>query len=132
GQSTNDVFPTATRLALLLGTEKLVTAGRDLVESLAKKSNAFADVLKTGRTHLQDAVPMTLGQEFGGWAECIRRGVNDVTQASAQLFELNIGATAVGTGLNAGEEFRRKVVTHLAEYISLPVTPALNLFRVTQ
>src|SRR6185436_12335065 len=132
GQSTNDVFPTATRLALLLGTEKLVTAGRDLVESLAKKSDAFADVLKTGRTHLQDAVPMTLGQEFDGWAECIRRGANDVAQASEQLLELNIGATAVGTGLNAGENFRRKVVTHLAEYTSLPVTPALNLFRVTQ
>jgi aspartate ammonia-lyase len=132
GQSTNDVFPTATRLALLLGTGPLVKAGQDLVESLAKKSDTFVDVLKTGRTHLQDAVPMTLGQEFGGWAECIRRGADDVAQASEQLLELNIGATAVGTGLNAGEDFRWKVVEKVAAYTGLPVTPALNLFRVTQ
>src|SRR5919204_225322 len=101
GQSTNDVFPTATRLALLLGAGPLVAAARDLAEALARKSDQFAHILKTGRTHLQDAVPMTLGQEFGGWADCIRRGAEDVAQASEQLDELNIGATAVGTGLNA-------------------------------
>src|SRR5436309_1665860 len=74
GQSTNDVYPTATRVALLLGAEPLVRSGRALAESLARRSDDFADVLKTGRTHLQDAVPMTLGQEFAGYAECIGGG----------------------------------------------------------
>ena len=132
GQSTNDVVPTATRLALLLGTAPLVAAGQALVQSLTKKADAFAHVLKTGRTHLQDAVPITLGQEFGGYAECVRRGTDDVEEASEQLHELNIGATAVGTSLNAGDDFRRIVVDHLARYTSLPLTPARNLFRVTQ
>src|SRR5580765_6824514 len=132
GQSTNDVFPTATRLALLLGAAPLVAAARTLADSLARKAVEFADVLKTGRTHLQDAVPITLGQEFSGYAECVRRGGEDVAHAAAQLEELNIGATAVGTGLNAGDEFRRRVVGHLARYTNLPVKPAANLFRVTQ
>src|SRR5438309_1144930 len=132
GQSTNDVFPTATRLALLLGAAPLVAAAHALVESLARKADEFADVLKTGRTHLQDAVPITLGQEFGGYAECVRRGAEDVASASEQLRELNIGATAVGTGLNAGDEYRRLAVQNLARYTNLPLTPASNLFRVTQ
>jgi len=132
GQSTNDVFPTATRLALLLGANPLVAAARALADSLARKGDEFAGVLKTGRTHLQDAVPMTLGQEFSGYAECVRRGAEDVAQASEQLFELNIGATAVGTGLNAGDEYRRLAVANLARYTNLPLRPALNLFRVTQ
>jgi aspartate ammonia-lyase len=131
-QSTNDVFPASTRLALLLGTGPLVKAAQDLVESLERKSDEFVGVLKTGRTHLQDAVPMTLGQEFGGYAACVRRGADDVADASKQLRELNIGATAVGTGLNAGEDYRRRVVQNLARSTGLPLTPAQNLFRVTQ
>src|SRR3977135_4050238 len=94
GQSTNDVYPTATRLALLLGAAPLVDAGRALAESLNRKAVEFAAVIKTGRTHLQDAVPITLGQEFSGYAACIERGSQDVAAASAQLQELNIGATA--------------------------------------
>ncbi len=132
GQSTNDVFPTATRLALLLGATPLVAAAQALVESLSRKAEAFAGVLKTGRTHLQDAVPITLGQEFSGYAECVRRGADDVAEASEQLQELNVGATAVGTGLNAGDEYRRLIVATLARYTGLPLEPALNLFRVTQ
>jgi fumarate hydratase class II/aspartate ammonia-lyase len=132
GQSTNDVYPTSARLALLLGAAPLVAAGRTLADALASKAAAFADIVKTGRTHLQDAVPITLGQEFGGYAACIRRGADDVAGASAQLTELNIGATAVGTGLNAGDEFRRLVVERLAHYTNLPLKPAANLFRVTQ
>ena len=131
-QSTNDVYPTATRLALLLGAEPLVLSARALADSFARKSDEFADVLKTGRTHLQDAVPITLGQEFSGYAECIRRGAEDVATASEQLHELNMGATAVGTGLNAGEDYRRLVVENLVRYTKLPLKPALNLFRVTQ
>jgi len=132
GQSTNDVFPTATRLALLIGARPLVAAAHGLAESLGRKSDEFAGILKTGRTHLQDAVPMTLGQEFSGFSECVRRGGEDLAQASEQLQELNIGATAVGTGLNAGDEYRRRVVDHLARYTGLPLRPATNLFRVTQ
>jgi len=131
-QSTNDVFPTATRLALLAGAAPLVAAAHALVESLARKADELADVLKTGRTHLQDAVPITLGQEFSGWAECVRRGAEDVAQAAEQLHELNIGATAVGTGLNAGDDYRRLVVQHLARYSGVALVPATNLFRVTQ
>jgi len=132
GQSTNDVFPTATRLALLAGSGPLVLAAHELADGLTRKGTAFAHVLKTGRTHLQDAVPMTLGQEFGGWAACIERGADDVASASTQLEELNLGATAVGTGLNAGEPFRRLVVGNLGRETHLPLRPAANLFRVTQ
>jgi aspartate ammonia-lyase len=132
GQSTNDVFPTATRLALLLGATPLVQASRELMASLEHKADTFADVLKTGRTHLQDAVPITLGQEFSGWAACVRQGADDVAAAAEQLRELNIGATAVGTGLNAGDDYRRRVVERLSEYTGLTLRPATNLFRVTQ
>ena len=132
GQSTNDVFPTATRLALLLGAAPLVAAARALGDAFTRKADAFADVLKTGRTHLQDAVPITLGQEFSGFADCIRAGAADVTAAAQQLHELNIGATAVGTSLNAGDEYRRVIVAALARATNLPLRPAANLFRVTQ
>src|SRR5437764_797139 len=132
GQSTNDVFPTSTRLALLMGAAPLVAAAGALADSLARKGDEFAGVLKTGRTHLQDAVPITLGQEFSGYAACVRRGADDVAEASKQLRELNIGATAGGTGLNAGDDYRRLVVENLARYTALPLTPASNLFRVTQ
>jgi aspartate ammonia-lyase len=132
GQSTNDVYPTATRLALLLGAAPLAASVETLAASFTGKAGQFANVLKTGRTHLQDAVPITLGQEFGGYAECVRHGGKDLAAASEQLRELNIGATAVGTGLNAGEEYRRLIVEHLARYTNLPLKPAFNLFRVTQ
>ncbi|HXD74372.1 MAG TPA: aspartate ammonia-lyase [Vicinamibacterales bacterium] len=132
GQSTNDVYPTSTRLALLLGAASLVASARALSDSLARKSDEFAHILKTGRTHLQDAVPMTLGQEFGGYAACVARGAEDVAGASEQLLELNIGATAIGTSLNAGDDYRRRVVANLARYTGLSLTPAANLFRVTQ
>src|SRR3954468_22509504 len=132
GQSTNDVYPTATRVALLLGAAPLAAAAVALADSLARKAQEFATVLKTGRTHLQDAVPITLGQEFSGYAECVRRGAEDVVRASAQLQELNIGATAVGTGLNAGDEYRQRVVDNLARASGLKLNPAANLFRVTQ
>src|SRR5688572_21183455 len=132
GQSTNDVYPTATRLALLFGCEPLVQAARGLAASLDQKAREFEGVLKVGRTHLQDAVPMTLGQEFGGYAACIARGADDVQHAAAQLEELNLGATAVGTGLNAGEEYATLAVRNLSRYTGLHLSPAVNRFRVTQ
>ncbi len=132
GQSTNDVFPTATRLALLTVTAALVRAARLLADAFDAKAAAFHDVLKVGRTHLQDAVPMTLGQELGGYAACIRRGADDVARASEQLLELNLGATAVGTGLNAGDDFTGLAVAALAREMDVAVVPAANRFRVTQ
>ena len=132
GQSTNDVYPTATRLALLLMHGSLVESGRSLALSLDRKARDFDSVLKVGRTHLQDAVPMTLGQEFSGYAACIEQGAKDVEHASAQLHELNLGATAVGTGLNAGEEYTAQAIGSLSRYTGLALTPATNRFRVTQ
>jgi aspartate ammonia-lyase len=132
GQSTNDVFPTATRLALLITMRPLVDAGRGLASALREKGEAFAHVLKVGRTHLQDAVPMTLGQEFGGYAACIERGVDDVEHAAHQLKELNLGATAVGTGLNAGDDYTRLAVSNLSRALAVDLLPAANRFRVTQ
>jgi len=132
GQSTNDVFPSATRVALLLGHAALVDAARALAASLHRKASEFATVLKVGRTHLQDAVPMTLGQEFGGYSACIERGADDVARAADQLKEMNLGATAVGTGLNAGDEFSSRTIKYLGASINIDVVPAANRFRVTQ
>jgi len=132
GQSTNDVFPTATRLALLAMVPGLQSAARQLTGGLEEKSRQFEHVLKTGRTHLQDAVPITLGQEFGGFAANVAQGAQDVTRAAEQLHELNLGATAVGTGLNAGDDYTRKAIRYLSRYTKTPVRPARNRFRVTQ
>ena len=132
GQSTNDVFPTATRLAILASQSALLAGARALARGLDDKSRAFADVLKVGRTHLQDAVPMTLGQEFGGYAANVTHAANELERSSEQLLELNLGATALGTGLNAGDDYTRLAVKNLAAYTGHPVRPAANLFRVTQ
>jgi aspartate ammonia-lyase len=132
GQSTNDVFPTATRLALLTNTHILIEAARALAAALDAKARAFSGVVKVGRTHLQDAVPITLGQEFSGYAACIARGADDVAAAAKQLLELNLGSTAVGTGLNAGDDYTRAVAARLAGETGFPVVPASNRFRVTQ
>jgi aspartate ammonia-lyase len=132
GQSTNDVFPTATRLALLAMLPGLQSSARQLADGLEEKSRQFDRVLKTGRTHLQDAVPMTLGQEFGGFAANVAQGHQDVARAAEQLLELNLGATAVGTGLNAGDDYTQQAIAYLARYTGMPVRPARNRFRVTQ
>ncbi|MBI4887796.1 MAG: aspartate ammonia-lyase [Acidobacteria bacterium] len=132
GQSTNDVFPTATRLALLMAHGPLVASARALSASCAAKARQFDAVLKVGRTHLQDAVPMTLGQEFAGYAGCLSHAADDVDHAAKGLHELNLGATAVGTGLNAGEDYASLAVDHLSRSTGLPLTPAANRFRVTQ
>jgi aspartate ammonia-lyase len=132
GQSTNDVFPTATRLAILFVLRDVVKAARGLAGSLDRKRREFASILKTGRTHLQDAVPMTLGQEFGGYAANVAHAAKDLERSSEQLLELNLGATAVGTGLNAGDDYTREAVSRLAQYTGLPLRPAADRFRVTQ
>ena len=132
GQSTNDVFPTATRLALLMGREPLLRATRDLAHAFAEKAKAFDGVLKVGRTHLQDAVPITVGQEFGGYAACLDAAADGIERSSRQLEELNLGATAVGTGLNAGVDYTALAVGYLRTWTGFDLRPAANRFRVTQ
>jgi aspartate ammonia-lyase len=132
GQSTNDVFPTATRLALLAMMPGLVTAARRLADGLSTKARELDSVLKTGRTHLQDAVPMTLGQEFGGYAANVAHAAKELERSSKQLLELNLGSTAVGTGINAGNDYTTHAVRNLATSTGTAVRPAVNRFRVTQ
>ena len=132
GQSTNDVFPTATRLALLAMMPGTIDAARTLASALSAKAGEFDGILKTGRTHLQDAVPMTLGQEFSGFAANIAHAAKEVERSARQLLELNLGSTAVGTGLNAGNDFTASAVANLATYTGAKVRPAVSRFRVTQ
>ena len=111
GQSTNDVYPTATRLAILFVLARSARRRRARsADALAKKSREFSTILKTGRTHLQDAVPITLGQEFGGYAANVAHAADELERTAAQLYELNLGATAVGTGLNAGDDYTREAI----------------------
>lgn len=132
GQSTNDVFPTATRLALLIVLAPLLESARALAEALAAKADEFKRVLKTGRTHLQDAVPITLGQEFSGYAANVRHAADELDHTARSLHELNLGSTAVGTGLNAGDDFAKAAVDNLSRATGLRLVPAANRFRVTQ
>jgi aspartate ammonia-lyase len=132
GQSTNDVFPTATRLAVLSMVPDLLAAAGELADGLSTKSREFDAVLKTGRTHLQDAVPMTLGQEFGGYAANVEHAATELARTAEQLHELNLGATAVGTGLNGGVDYMTRAIGNLAAYTKTPLRPAADRFRVTQ
>ena len=114
GQSTNDVFPTAIHVAALSAVEThAIPAMRQLADALGTKAAEFTDVVKAGRTHLQDAVPITLGQEFSGYASIVRHGVARLENTRPHLSELAIGGTAVGTGLNAHPEFAARVVAEL-------------------
>jgi fumarate hydratase class II len=129
GQSSNDVFPTAMHVAAAIEAhERLLPALGALVGALERKAADFAGVLKLGRTHLQDAVPMTLGQEFSAWAAQIRAGREAVESAQPALHELAIGATAVGTGLNAPPGFAERVAALLSERHGLPFRRAANPF----
>jgi len=132
GQSTNDVYPTATRLAILIVLPYALETATRLAQALQQKSDEFSGVLKTGRTHLQDAVPMTLGQEFSGYADNVGQGAAVLARSADALHELNLGATAVGTGLNAGDDFTKQSIDNLANATKLRVMPARNRFRVTQ
>jgi aspartate ammonia-lyase len=132
GQSTNDVFPTAMRLAILMMLPDLLGASRELASGLDAKAREFEGILKTGRTHLQDAVPITLGQEFSAFAANVSHASGELERTAEQLRDLNLGATAVGTGLNAGDDYTRRAVRYLSEYTGIPVRPAPHRFRVTQ
>jgi aspartate ammonia-lyase len=132
GQSTNDVIPTAMRLSALMILPALHDALQSLAASLETKSAEFADVIKSGRTHLQDAVPVTMGQEFGAYARTIRRADHRLHQAEEGLLELGIGGSAAGSGLNTRPQYRYKVVEELVRLTGLPVRPAEDLFESMQ
>ncbi|MBV8597982.1 MAG: class II fumarate hydratase [Actinobacteria bacterium] len=130
GQSTNDVFPTAIHLAALGEiVDKLLPALDGLAHSLETKAREFADVLKSGRTHLMDAVPMTLGQEFGGYAAQVREARARIESTLERLGKVPLGGTAVGTGLNTHPEFAPRVRARLAEETGLRILPPADPFE---
>ena len=129
-QSSNDGFPTALRIAAVTETAaRLLPALAGMRDVLAAKAGAFKDIVKIGRTHLQDAVPLTLGQEFGGWAAQVDHAVARIRQAREPLFALAQGGTAVGTGLNAPKGFGEHFAARLAALTSLPFVTADNAFE---
>lgn len=130
GQSTNDVFPTAMNVAIVDETvHRLIPAVLALRDALSEKSRAFSDIVKLGRTHLQDATPLTLGQEISGWVAQLDHGVAHVRAALPHLCELALGGTAVGTGLNTHPHFGARVVQALAETTGHPFIVAPNRFE---
>ena len=130
GQSSNDVFPTAMSVAAVAELRaRLLPSLLRLSEALAHKSHAFRDVVKLGRTHLQDAVPITLGQEFSGYQAQLDQGIAHVEAALPHLGELALGGTAVGTGLNAHPEYAERVAKKLAELTGHPFVTAPNKFE---
>jgi fumarate hydratase, class II len=129
-QSSNDVFPSAIHIAAaLLIKRSLLLALDRLAAALDAKANEFADVVKSGRTHLMDATPVTLGQEFGGYASAVRHGAERIAEALPDIGELPLGGTAVGTGLNAPRGFAAAVIARLAEDMGLPLTEARDHFE---
>jgi fumarate hydratase class II len=129
-QSSNDTFPTALHVAVAINLERaLIPAVEGLIAALAAKATAFAGIIKIGRTHLQDAVPLSLGQEFGGYAAQLELGLQSLRHSLPQVMQLAIGGTAVGTGLNAPVGFGEAVAERLGERIGLPFSSAPNKFQ---
>src|SRR4029079_950316 len=130
GQSSNDVFPSAVHLAALYEvTRDLLPAMGSLQAALEAKATQFADVVKAGRTHLMDAVPVTLGQEFGGYAAQVRLGVQRVEATLGRVGQIPLGGTATGTGLNTHPEFAARVRTRLAGETGLAISEPLDRFE---
>jgi fumarate hydratase, class II len=128
-QSSNDVFPSAVHLAAAESiTQDLIPAAERLVRALRRKQREFAHVVKSGRTHLMDATPVTLGQEFGGYASQVEDGIARLQDTMPRLCALPLGGTAVGTGINAPKGFARRVIARLAERTQLPLTEAKDHF----
>lgn len=131
-QSTNDAYPTAIKIALINSNKKLVEVLKSLIEGFRHKEKEFENVIKMGRTQLQDAVPMTLGQTFGAYATTLEEEISRLNE-NAQLFlEVNMGGTAIGTGINAEPEYSEKVIEHLRRITGMDVKLAVNLVEATQ
>jgi len=131
-QSTNDAYPSALHVAMMLGNDSLVAELNLLVASFKAKAREFAKVIKMGRTQLQDAVPMTLGQEFAAWARSIADEVAVLRSVERVLCEVNMGGTAIGTGLNAPRGYAKKCARHLARITGRPIHLADDLVEATQ
>ncbi|QWF83125.1 aspartate ammonia-lyase [Amycolatopsis sp. CA-230715] len=131
-QSTNDAYPTAVNVATIIAARELSEAMEELQKAFATKAVEFHDVLKMGRTQLQDAVPMTLGQEFGTYAVMLDEDRARLAEAAALLHEINLGATAIGTGLNAPPGYAEAARRHLAAITGLPLVTASDLIEATQ
>jgi len=127
GQSTNDVFPTAMRLSALLALEDLSPVLNDLAASLEAKAAEFKDILKSGRTHMQDATPITLGQEFAAYAVAVRKTAENIHVQAQGLRELGLGGSAVGTGLNTHPEYRARAIANLARISGVDLKAAADM-----
>jgi aspartate ammonia-lyase len=130
-QSTNCAYPTGFRIAVYNSVQKLIDAIEYLKGSFEAKSQEFSTILKMGRTQLQDAVPMTVGQEFHAWAVTLNEEIRALEYTSKLLLEVNIGATAIGTGLNAAQGYQELAVKHLSEVTGLECVPAEDLIEAT-
>jgi aspartate ammonia-lyase len=131
-QSTNDAYPTALHVGMALGNIRLIAAIHELIAAFRRKGKEFAAIVKMGRTQLQDAVPMTLGQEFNAFGETLFGELRALEAVQRVLCEINMGATAIGTGLNAPEGYRRRCTEHLLAISGLPVYSATDLIEATQ
>lgn len=131
-QSTNDVYPTALRLSAYKGIASLIAAMEILRRTFELKADEFAAILKIGRTQLQDAVPMTLGQEFSTYAVMLKEDEERLREAAALMCEINLGATAIGTGITAHRDYARIVCGRLRDVTGIPVTTSPNLVEATQ
>jgi len=131
-QSTNDVCPTAIRIASLMDTNLLLSSLEDLEKVFSQKAKEFDKIVKSGRTHLADAVPIRLGQEFGAWAANTRKHRNAIETAAEQSKELGIGGTAVGTGLNAHPKYRERMVKQLSTQLGMKFRMSENYFEAMQ
>jgi aspartate ammonia-lyase len=130
-QSTNDAYPTAVRLALLLATPRLTAALAQLALAFQDRGSAFADIPKLGRTEMQDAVPMLLGQEMAAFAHTIREDIQRLTEAMALISEVNLGGTAIGTGINTAVGYRPMALAELVRLSGVPLTSASNLIEAS-
>jgi aspartate ammonia-lyase len=131
-QSTNDAYPTALKIAIMIDNQKLIEQLSQLADSFLAKARQFAHVIKMGRTQLQDAVPMTLGQEFNAYGVTLREEIDRLTQNARLFLELNMGGTAIGTGINADPRFGRIAIRHLRSITGMDLTLAPNLVEATQ
>jgi aspartate ammonia-lyase len=131
-QSTNDAYPTAMKIALVKRNKMLVKALMDLIVAFKTKAGEFANVIKMGRTQLQDAVPMTLGQGFEAYAVTLEEDIERLTKNANLFLEVNMGATAIGTGINSDPDYTPKVIGHLREITGLDIVSARNLVEATQ
>ncbi len=129
GQSSNDVIPSAIHISVRIEAENLINSLEELYKAFVHKSEEFKDIVKIGRTHLQDAVPMTLGQEFSAFATQIKHGINRIKNTFYHLEELALGGTAVGTGLNTHKDFASEVIKRIAERTRIPFREAENKFE---